>query len=457
MTPTSDPRGPDCPASHCRVVMLVKNSFEYDARVRKEAESLARVGYRVTVIAIHVPGVTAKEEILPSGVHVRRVPRLYGALGRLTGASTVTPGSSGAPETSAPSRAGSGDDAGTTRRSRGARIASLGKRLVRRVLKLAGPAARTANTWWLNRQMRLAAVAKQPAVVHAHDLNTLHPAAQAAKVAGAKLVYDAHELHRHRHNLGRLAQLRARIDERRLVRCVDLFITAGNAWADYLAGLYRIPRPVVLRNVPEPATPAEGWDLRTELGISAEQRVLLYQGSIQTNRGIEEAIGALAHLDRCVLVVAGYGAHRPALERLAARAGVADRVYFFGPVPNHELLHWTASADVGLCGIRNSSLSYYWSLPNKLFEYVMAGIPVVASDFPEMGALVRETGVGEVCDPDDPASIAAAVRRILDDPDRAAACRRNAAQAANIHNWSHEEQVLLDAYTRLQPEPSATA
>src|SRR5690625_473732 len=101
--------------------------------------------------------------------------------------------------------------------------------------------------------------------------------------------------------MGRLAQRRARIAERRLVRVVDLFITAGNAWADYLAGLYRIERPVVLRNVPEPASPEAGWDLRTHLGINAENRILLYQGSIQRNRGIEEAIGALTHLDRCVV------------------------------------------------------------------------------------------------------------------------------------------------------------
>jgi len=106
------------------------------------------------------------------------------------------------------------------------------------------------------------------------------------------------------------------------------------------------------------------------------------------------------------------------------RRGLGDRVRFFGPIPNDELLYYTASADVGLCVIRGQSLSYRWSMPNKLFEYMMAGIPVVASDFEEMGRVVREEGVGTVCNPDDPQSIAAAVRAIIDDPAADARFRR---------------------------------
>src|SRR5699024_6423714 len=145
--------------------------FEYDARVRKEAESLTRAGYAVTVIAIHVPGVTAERETLPSAVEVLRIPRPYGALGRLTRASTVTPGVSVAP---LPSRAGSNSQRPAPRWQ------CLGKSLVRRVLRLAAPVARAANTWWLDRRMRRAAVTRNPDVVHAHDLNTLKAGAQAA-------------------------------------------------------------------------------------------------------------------------------------------------------------------------------------------------------------------------------------------------------------------------------------
>ena len=442
-----------------RIVMFVKNSFEYDARVRKEADTLLRAGNHVVVVAIHAPGATKRHEFLDGGLEVVRVPRLYGRLGRLAGPSTVAPGaaSSRTAGTHSTSTAGNSVDqpaaeALPNRRSKASvfgRLRRFATTIARRGLRLAGPVARAANTWWLDRHMVRAATLRQPQVLHAHDLNTLRPAARAAAQAGAKLVYDAHELHRHRNDMAQIQQQRARWLEQRLIRRVDLFITAGDAWADYLSGLYRLPRPVVLRNVPVEATPEPGWDLRTHLGIRAQDRILLYQGSIQRNRGVEEAINALKHLENCVLVVAGYGAHQPALERIAAHLGLRDRVHFFGPVPNHELLHWTASADIGLCGIRNSSLSYYWSLPNKLFEYVMAGIPVVASDFPEMGSFVRETDVGEVCDPDDPASIAAAVRRIIDHPERRAECRQNANVAAQEHNWTAEERKLLSAYAAL--------
>ena len=131
------------------------------------------------------------------------------------------------------------------------------------------------------------------------------------------------------------------------------------------------------------------------------------------------------------------------------RLRLGDRVRFFGPIPNDQQLWYTASADVGMCPIRGTSLSYRWSLPNKLFEYMMAGIPVVASDYEEMGRVVREEAVGEVCDPDDPADIARAVRTVLEAPDGGAGYRAAARQAVERYNWSEEEHVLLGLYGRL--------
>jgi glycosyltransferase involved in cell wall biosynthesis len=167
------------------------------------------------------------------------------------------------------------------------------------------------------------------------------------------------------------------------------------------------------------------------------------KGSNRRNACFELPVGTVSQLEwktessrRDVL-----GAHRPALESLATSRGLAERVRFDGPVPNAALLAYSAGADVGLCLIRNSSRSYYLSLPNKLFEYVMAGVPQVTSDFPEMGAVVRRYGVGEVCDPDDPGSVARAVRRIVDDPD--------AAAAAELP-WGAEEPRLLALYDSIR-------
>lgn len=422
--------------------MLVKNSFEYDARVTKEAESLVRAGHDVTVVAIHLPEVTAAREVRSSGVRVVRVSRAYGPLARLVRASTITPG------------AGSDRSAtvATTAASAPRRLAANAAR------SLARPAAfiaRAVNAAVLNHRFVTAALATDPEVVHAHDLNTLYAGTLIKRATGARLVYDAHELAANRNGMGPVRRAWASTHERRGLRDVDMMITTTNAWADYLVGRYRIPRPTVVRNVPELQEIRQGFDLRAELGIPADQRVLLYQGSIQRNRGIEQIIDALDLLPGFALVIIGYGAERPVLERVVAARQLSERVRFFGPIPNDQLLHYTASVDVGMCCIRNSSLSYYWSLPNKLFEYVMAGVPVVASDFPEMGGFVRSEDVGEVCDPDDPAQIAAAVRGIVDDPERLAEIRAHTREVTSRHNWDREEAVLLRAYERVTDAPAA--
>ncbi len=155
---------------------------------------------------------------------------------------------------------------------------------------------------------------------------------------------------------------------------------------------------------------------------------------------------AVELLDDVVLVIVGYGYYRDALEDRVAARGLKDRVRFFGPIPNEDLLHWTASADVGLCHIVNASLSYYTTLPNKLFEYVMAEVPVLGSDSPGIGRVVEGTGVGEVVDPIDPQSLATATRKILADPEPyRAACRR----ARERYNWEVESRKLLAVYEAL--------
>ncbi len=222
---------------------------------------------------------------------------------------------------------------------------------------------------------------------------------------------------------------------------------ASPPWIDFLANLYgSIPDPArAVINVPEP-TEIHPRDLRPELGLVPDTKILLYQGSIQENRGIEPAIDAIELLDDVVLVIVGYGYYRDQLQNLVSDRGLAERVRFFGPIPNDELLHWTASADVGLCNIVNASISYYTTLPNKLFEYVMAEVPVLGSDSPGIGKVVEETGVGEVVDPVDPHSLAAATAKILADPEPyREACRG----ARERYNWDVESQKLLEVYERL--------
>ncbi|HEV7502895.1 MAG TPA: glycosyltransferase, partial [Vicinamibacteria bacterium] len=140
------------------------------------------------------------------------------------------------------------------------------------------------------------------------------------------------------------------------------------------------------------------------------------------------------------------------LEDLKARAaaeGVADRVTFIDPVPMGELLAVTAGADLGVIPYRNVGLNNFYTSPNKLFEYVAAGVPVVASFFPELKKVVEGLSLGRTFDPDDPSSIAAAVNAILEDPAEHARLRENAARAAPTFTWEGEVGTLLDAYSSL--------
>jgi glycosyltransferase involved in cell wall biosynthesis len=477
-----------------KVCMFVKNSFEYDARVTKEAKSLVGDGHEVTVVAIHVPGVTAQRETTPDGIRVVRVSRLSFGMravakahagfvtrveerrSRLTGEdldrdrvdrssrvlplSTATPGEN--PGRPPVPRSGMTEAPATGRLTRLWGVASsVALRSVAGMVRLILVTTRASlqrplrviRATVLDRRFVAAGLATGAAVWHSHDLNTLDVGCRCKrKRPGTRLVYDSHELATQRSRMGDRERRRASREERRGLACVDEAIWSSASYARHAVEEHGIPFPSILRNVPELIEVKVGWDLHERLAIPADQRILLYQGSIQEHRGIEENIEAVTMLDRCVLVVIGYGHHRPALEEMVRNRGLTELVRFFGPIPNDELLYYTATADVGLCVIQGESLSYRWSLPNKLFEYLMAGIPVVASDYEEMGRVVREEGVGAVCDPADPASIAAAVSEIIDHPEAEARCRAAAREAGRKYHWGEEAKVLLALYNRLAPD-----
>ena len=182
--------------------------------------------------------------------------------------------------------------------------------------------------------------------------------------------------------------------------------------------------------------------------MPAEKSIILYQGNIALNRGLETCVRSLPYLDEDVhLVMVGDGIARDGLIQLTSDLDLADRVHFLGFVPFAELNAYTASADVGLSLIQNTCASYYYTLPNKLMEYIMAGLPVVASDFPAMGQIVREYDVGQVvADPTSPQEVAAAVRAVLDNPERYRQTHSNALRAAQELNWEQESLKLIEMY-----------
>jgi glycosyltransferase involved in cell wall biosynthesis len=286
---------------------------------------------------------------------------------------------------------------------------------------------------------------------HAHDLDALWPAAKAARRWGVPLVYDSHELWTGQSSLVGRPLVRGvwAALERRLVRNVDRTIAVSPGVAHILKDRYRLEHVLVVRNLPPYRPPVPGDRIRAELGLAAGRPVVLYQGGFLTENGLSEQIEAVAGLDGPAFVLIGSGPTEDALRNQVLRNGLRDKVYFLPRVPFAELHSYTCSADVGLCLIKGVGMSFYLSLPNKLFEYMMAGLPVLASDFPEMRAVVDDTRAGQLVDPQDGPAVREHLHHLLTDREQQQAFRRAALEAAQRYCWEREAPALVNLYAGL--------
>jgi glycosyltransferase involved in cell wall biosynthesis len=372
------------------VCTVVVSDLAFDARVRKEVSSLTAAGYSVVVVgcAYEIAGTRRR---------------------RGEGADFV--------EISLGSRSG--------------RVSILSRAAV--LLRL-----------WLE-------VIRTPArAYHAHNIHPFPAAWLVSRIRGARLVYDAHELYGESGERGRLAAAVSRLNgtvERIAVRRSDVVITTNDSRARVLFERHgRIA--VVLENVPRMVREVRPLDP----GFPTGKPILLYQGGIYAvGRGFQETIQALHHLNDVHFAVLGFGReHDLDLIRLwAHEEGLEDRVHLFPPRSPQELVRTAACATVGLVPIRLRTTSSLTGDTNKLFEYLMAGIPVVASDLPEIRRAVSlgNPPVGEFFDVSSPQSIAAAVQRILGDAELYEARRREARRVAvERYNWEVQEPRLLGAY-----------
>jgi glycosyltransferase involved in cell wall biosynthesis len=241
--------------------------------------------------------------------------------------------------------------------------------------------------------------------------------------------------------------------ERRWARRVDRVLTVNESYADLIVPRLRVVRPAVVMNCPGRWYPPEPPPdrIRTALRIPPETAIVLYQGQLTSGRGIEETMDAILQVPDAVLVLLGFGRYATAYAARAARAPYAGRVMLLDPVPPDELLSWTASADVSVMAIQPTTINHRYTTPQKLFESLAAGVPVVASDLPGMAEVVRSTGAGLVCDPTSPGSIAAAIRQILAAPaGQRAELRATTLRAAHErYNWEAQVVALFALYEEL--------
>jgi len=307
----------------------------------------------------------------------------------------------------------------------------------------------TYISYWL--KAKKLAVSFKADIYHAHDLNTILPAYLAAKKNRAKLVYDSHELYTERNTLikeSALSKWMIRKFEMFLIRKADAVITVNHSIAVELANLYKIPVPYVVMNCPDNRSAASNNLLRERIGLNGNKKIILYLGSITFNRGLEESITAMRQVYGGILVIMGYGkpAYIDSLHREIQQVGVEDRVCFIPAVPPHEVVSVSASADIGIVPIQNACKSYYYCSPNKLFESMMAGLPVAASNFPELRRVVEEANCGLLFDPSNPDEIARVLNTMIGDPILCDRMRESALSHARKYSWEEESKKLLSAY-----------
>ena len=286
-------------------------------------------------------------------------------------------------------------------------------------------------------------------VVNVHSIGLLPLGFLFKLFRGSKLIYDTHELETETNGLRGIRKWVSKSIERLLIRHVDHVFVVSDSIADWYANEYKIERPSVVKNAPRFRLQTKKNLFRESLSILSDQRILLYQGGLMKGRGVQLILDAFKERkdSDVVVVFMGYGELASEVEKAAKHY---PNIYYCPAVPPSLLLNYTASADFGIHLIQNTCLNHYFCMPNKFFEYAMAGLPVIVSNMKEMSFSVQAADFGIVLTEYSVDAINAAVDSLaMRDLSNLS---NNAYRFAHAHAWEKQEKVMLEGYRRLLKE-----
>lgn len=295
----------------------------------------------------------------------------------------------------------------------------------------------------------------EPEIVHIHDHLALAAAGQYKETFNCPIIWDAHEIYE---DLASIEEVRAVVNARIIrqnVRHVDGFITLNQSIADFYRDKYpALPPAVLLPNAVERvAQTSYDGRLHEKAGLKPDQRILLFQGGYSPHRGIPALLEASRHLDeRWTLVFMGWGKLEDQIREYADaetdRPEGRPRVAMVPSAPHDELLTWTAGADLGTIPYENTGLNHLYCSPNKMWEYPAAGVPILASDMPEMKKKIEQYDIGLTVGRQlEPLEIASEVNAQSDyDLTR---MRQNCATYAAAESWQNYEKRLTQLHARI--------
>lgn len=482
------------PVTH--VLMMVGNTIAHDTRVLKSALALADGGMQVTLLG--ASPTDFRQDTWMHDVRLIRVPvpyrlrdrrlRRVARRGERRLELGVSPENARLVEVEAQQRIRERNDLGGRDRELRARWALARRRIVRlrndldaRVAEVETDLLESANEWWNSQDFGVSWRRDLPEVddldlaftpvidrvdwdiLHAHDIHHVGTAARAVarrRAAGGTgaWIYDAHEyvaglpVYPPRTPRSNAAWLDL---EKEFARDADAIITVTAPLAEELRRAYDLPvTPTVVMNAPVFSEHLQEDEpgIRVACGLPEETPLVVYSGGVTRARGVHTVVEALPSMPgvHLAVVCVPHNRTRPvlALRDLAESLGVEDRLHLLDPVAPESVSSFLASADLGVHPMLHFG-SHEFALPNKLFEYLHAGLPLAVSDCRALAQFVRGNDVGAVFTAEDPASCAAAIRDVLDR--REALALRIAEDPALLepYSWNHQAASLRGLYRRL--------
>lgn len=375
------------------VLMLLDNHFTHDTRALKEATTFVNAGYSVTLKCYGDSNLPRSENI--NGIHIDRIINL--------------------------SR--------TQKKSLIHKIYLL-LSFIGNVLK----SSRDFN------------------YIHCHDLMML-PIGVLAKwwcFGKARLVYDSHEYQTERNGQANWKKPILRVFESFFIKQSNASIVVSNSIADEYARLYNIKKPYVVLNAPPYRdTPVKPDIFRETFNIKKDQIIYLYQGGFNRGRSIEKILDIFSDLNdsQKVIIFMGHGALE---ERVKHDADRFENIFYHPTVSPDILLDYTSSADIGLCLIENTCLSYYYCLPNKLFEYMMADLPTIVSDLYELEKIAKKHDTGWILPQENINTLREIVKTTTAEDIKLK--KENLKKIKPLYSWEEQEKILLSIYNQLETD-----
>ncbi|MGO1923784.1 MAG: glycosyltransferase family 4 protein [Jeotgalicoccus sp.] len=286
-------------------------------------------------------------------------------------------------------------------------------------------------------------------IYHAHDLNTLIQGIVCAKLRlnRKKLIYDSHEVQTSRthYSFEKIYKI-----ERFLLKFTDAVIVENKTRAEYHHDLYKeLPTAVhnysELYNIDE----VEAFPLRKKYNIPDDKKIILYQGGMQAGRGLFKLLDAFLNIEDAVLFMIGDGKERQNLISYHKELDLQDKVIFIERVPYKELRSYTKAADIGIQFLENTNFNHYSASSNKLFEYIMAHVPVIGSKLPEIEQVIENEEIGLTVEAGNAEELTKILKKLIDDDELRLKFKKNTEAAKYKYNWENEKDVLKELYTKL--------